>query len=113
MPNFNLTPAVIKVSVRQGAIHNPLEVNIFTAVGPVNFPAEFPGGMAFRMVHGSTVVTGSATGDASGNVIYAWGTHDLDIPGTYQAYFTGTDDVGKTETFPRGFNLEITVVPTI
>lgn len=98
---------------RQGMTHRPLLAVAFTSAGPVNFPAEFPGGVTFRMVRGTTVVAGSAAGDASGNLTYAWGATDLDVAGTYSAYFVGTDGSGKKETFPDGTNLEIVVVPTI
>jgi len=98
---------------RQKQIHRPLRAIAFTQDARVNFPAEFPGGVAFRMVLGATIITGPATGDAAGNLTYPWGTHDLDIPGTYAAYFVGTDASGKTETFPDGANLQIVVVPTI
>jgi uncharacterized protein YfaS (alpha-2-macroglobulin family) len=65
------------------------------------------------MTKGATVVTGSATGDASGNMTYQWATTDLDVVGTYSARFKATDGSGKTESFPRGYNLTIIVEPDI
>lgn len=98
---------------RKGMRHPPLKVLAFTEAGVVNFPVEYPGGVTFRMVSGATVVTGAASGDAFGVLTYQWGATDLDIVGTYAAYFIATDGAGKTESFPRGYNLEIVVVPTI
>jgi hypothetical protein len=98
---------------RQGQLHRPLRAIAFTETARVDFPAEFPGGVTFRMVSGSTIITGPATGDASGNLVYQWQSGDLDTVGTYVAYFIGTDAGGETETFPDGTNLSITVVPVI
>ena len=98
---------------RQGMTHRPLRAVAFTAESLVDFAAEFPGGVTFRMVNGAVVIAGPASGDATGNLTYAWGATDLDVPGTYTAYFIGTDGAGKKETFPDGLNLEIVVVPTI
>lgn len=100
---------------RQGATHDPLRTSVFTEAGPVNFPAEFPGGVAFRMVKGTTVIgsAGIVTTDASGSSAYQWGATDLDITGTYNAYFIGTDGSGRKEVFPRAYNLVIVVIPTI
>lgn len=99
---------------RQGATHDPLRTEVFTAAGHTNFPGEFPNGVSFRMVKGSTVIgtLGTVTADALGNVSYQWADTDLDIPGTYQAYFIGTDGSGRKEVFPRAYNLVIVVVPT-
>jgi len=98
---------------RQGATHRPLEANAFNAARRINFPEEFPGGVAFLMVQGSTRITGPAIGDEVGNLTYAWGTHDLDVPGTYAGYFTAVDGSGATQTFPDGTNLQIVVTPTL
>lgn len=100
---------------RQGATHDPLRVEVFTAPDFVNFPAEFPGGVTFRMVAGTTAIgtAGTVTVDAVGNAAYQWGDHDLDTPGEYKAYFIGTDGSGRKEVFPRSYNLIITIVPTI
>jgi len=100
---------------RQGATHDPLRVQVFTEAAAVNFPAEFPNGVTFRMVKGSTVIgsAGTVTTDAAGNSAYQWGATDLDIPGTYAAYFVGTDGAGRKEVFPRAYDLTIIVIPTI
>ena len=98
---------------RQGSIHRPLRATVFTEAGVVNLVTEFPNGITFRMVHGVTVIAGEATGDTRGNVTYQWQTGDLDLAGTYQACFIGTDAIGRTETFPSGTNLEIVVIPAI
>lgn len=98
---------------RQGSTHRPLLCIAFTSTARVNFPAEFPGGVTFRMVKGSTVITGAAVGDASGNLSYQWGATDLDIVGTYAGYFIATDGSGRKETLPSGYNLAIEVVATI
>ncbi len=97
---------------RQGQLHRPLRAVAFTETALVNFPSEFPGGVTFHMVSGSTVIDGTADGDASGNLTYQWQTGDLDVLGTYEGYFIGTDGSGKTQTFPDTINLVIVVVPT-
>lgn len=98
---------------RQGSTHRPLRAIAFTETARVDFPAEFPGGVTFKMTNGSTTITGTATGDANGNLVYQWQTHDLDVAGTYAAVFVGTDGAGKTETFPTGTNLTIVIVSTL
>lgn len=98
---------------RQGAIHRPLRAVAFTEAGMVDFPAEFPGGVTFRMVSGTTVITGAASGDAAGNLVYQWGVGDLDDVGTYAAVFIATDGSGLTEMFPTDLNLEVVVVAAI
>jgi hypothetical protein len=98
---------------RQGSTHRPLRCVAFTQTAAVDFPAEFPGGVTFKMVRGTTVITGAATGDAAGNLTYAWATHDLDIAGTYAAAFIGTDGSGKTETFPTAGNGTVIIEPTL
>ncbi len=100
------------IEVRQGSTHSPLRVIAFTDAGRVNFPAEFPGGVTFRMV-GAVTINGTATGDADGNLSYQWQTHDLDAAGTYAAVFRGTDGSGRIETFPRARNLTVIVVPAL
>jgi hypothetical protein len=75
--------------VRQNSIHRPLRVVAFTEAGVVDFPTEFPNGVTFKMTSGATTT------------------------GTYAATFTGTDSLGRTETFPTGSNIEIVVVPAL
>jgi hypothetical protein len=100
---------------RQGATHDPLAAVAFTDAGIVNFVSQFPGGVTFRMVSGTLVIggAGTVTADAIGNLSYQWGPTDLDIVGTYEAYFIGVDGVGRIETFPRAYNLIVVVIPTI
>lgn len=97
---------------RQFSTHRPLRATAFKRGSFVDFPAEFPGGIMFKMV-GPVTITGSATGDAVGELIYQWGTHDLDVAGTYAAAFIGTDGSGKTETIPTETNSEIVVIPAL
>lgn len=100
---------------RQGATHDPLRVQVFDASGLTDLVGQFPGGVTFRMVKGTTVIgsAGAVTPDSSGSAAYQWGNGDLDVPGTYNAYFIGTDGAGRKEVFPRAYNLIINVVPTI
>jgi len=98
---------------RQGALHRPLRALAFTETGVVNFPLEFSGGVTFRAVSGSTVIEGPALGDDVGNLVYQWQVGDLDVPGTYRAYFVATDAAGKTETFPDGSEIAFVVVASI
>jgi len=90
-----------------------LEVKAFTRDGFINFPVTFPGGVTFRMVGGGRVVTGTASGDALGTIVYNWAAGDLSVAGTYAAVFIATDGAGRTATFPTGTNLELVVVPMI
>lgn len=69
--------------------------------------------IVMRMVSGATVVTGSATGDALGNLSYAWQAGDTDVVGTYAVVFVGTTAGGRVQTFPTGTNLTIEVVAAI
>jgi hypothetical protein len=98
---------------RQGHTHRPLTSIAFTSTRKVDFPAEFPGGVTFRAVNGTNVITGPAVGDALGNLTYAWGPTDLDVVGHWKGYFEGTDADGKRETFPDGAEIEYDVVATI
>lgn len=94
---------------RQGATHRPLRAIAFTELAMVDFVAEFPGGVTFKMTSGATVITGAAVGDAVGNLTYQWATHDLDTTGTYAAHFTATDGAGRKEVFPTDNDIEIVV----
>ena len=104
---------------RQGHTHSPLEADAYvpadgaTPARFIDFPAEFPGGVTARFVSGETVVTGPATGTSGGRLSYPWGATDLDVIGVYVGYFEGVDALGKTESFPRGRNLEYEVIPTV
>ena len=88
-----------------------VQAKAFTATGVVDLTAF--ASIAFRMVSGSTVVTGVATGDALGNLSYAWGVGDLAVIGKYAAVFQATDGSGRVQTFPTGTNLIIEVIAAI
>jgi hypothetical protein len=98
---------------RQNTRLPSLEILVFTSGGPVNFPVDFPGGVTYRMVGGGVTITGPATGDSLGRLVYNWNSGDLAVAGTYVAYFIGVDGTGRSAAFPTGTNLEIIVVPTI
>lgn len=98
-------------NMRQGDRLPPVTASAFTAAGFIDFTAF--SSITFRMVSGSTVVTGTATGDAHGNLSYAWQAGDTNVPGTYEAVFIATDDSGKLQTFPTDTNLTIVVTPDI
>lgn len=87
---------------RKGSTHRPLRAKAFTESAPVDFPTEFPGGVTFKMVGRATgtVVTGSAVGDALGNLTYQWATGNLNVIDTYDAAFTATDGSGRPEIMP-------------
>lgn len=97
---------------REGTRLPSLQALAFTAAGVVDFPSLFPGGVTFRMVGGGRTVTGAASGDAAGVLIYNWAVGDL-VAGTYTAVFIATDGSGRTAAFPTGTNLELVVVPMI
>lgn len=98
---------------RQGMTHRPLQVKAYRASGRVNFTTEFSS-ITFKMVNGSTIITGSATGDALGILTYQWAANDLNVAGTYAGYFIATDGAARKETFPDdGTELEIIVDPAL
>ncbi len=97
---------------RQNMQSPALEVRVFTSKAFVDFTGWTA--LAFRMVGEGIVVTGSASGDASGTLIYDWAAGDLAVPGNYEAVFTGIDPAGRRATFPTGpENIDIVVVPDI
>jgi len=99
------------IQFRQNDRLPALEVRAFTASGNVDLTAY--ASIAFRMVSGSTVVTGVATGDVNGLLTYAWGSGDLAVVGVYDAVFLATDGTGRVQTFPTGTNLKIEVIAAI
>jgi hypothetical protein len=112
--NQEIAMAIVETAkFRQNSTHRPLRAIAYSQAGLVDFTTEFPGGVTFKMVSGATTVTGTATGDANGNLTYAWAPTDLAVPGTYAATFTAVGEEGLLETMPSGTNLEIVVVPTI
>ncbi len=98
---------------RQGMRLPSLEVQVYTRERLIDFPAEYPGGVTFRMVGMDVVITGPATGSALGVLVYDWAADDLAIAGTYAACFVGIDATGRAATFPTGSNLEIVVTPAL
>lgn len=75
----------------------------------------FVGGIVFKMVSRSTglIVTGTAAGDAVGNLSYEWLAGDTDEVGIYDAVYIGTDATGRTQTFPTDVNLVVEVIAQI
>ncbi len=72
--------------------------------------------IAFRMVASDGTVkiaAGAATGDANGNLSYAWAAGDTDTVGEYEAVFKATDGTGKVQTFPTGYNLKVVIGPDL
>jgi hypothetical protein len=55
--------------------------------------------LTFLMV-GPRTITGSASGDALGNLQYDWQPGDTNAPGAYRAWFSGVSPEGKKQTFP-------------
>lgn len=100
-----------QVSRRQNDTLPALRAQAFTASGFVDL-TKFSS-IAFRMVSGSTVVHGTASGDASGNLTYEFAAGDTAVIGTYSACFVATDPAGKVETFPTSNNLSVVIVPAI
>ncbi|HET9893218.1 MAG TPA: hypothetical protein VFQ42_22260 [Mycobacterium sp.] len=98
--------------IRQGDLLPALTAVAFKLSGAVDFTA-YTGGITFRMVKGSTVITGTATGDALGNLTYQWQSGDTAIAGTYAATFHGVDGGGRPQTFPTDRNLTVVIVPAI
>lgn len=98
--------------MRQGDLLPILRARAFDADAFLNLPSLFTS-IVFRMVSGSTVIEGPATGDASGNLTYTWQAGDTDVPGTYSAVFVGTTAGGKTQTLPSDTNLQVVITPAI
>lgn len=93
--------------VRQGDRLPPLQALAFTADERVDLTA-FES-ISFRMWLGETVIEGTATGNADGELEYEWQANDTAIAGTYEAVFIATDGAGRTQTFPSGENLRVIV----
>src|SRR5262245_12724747 len=87
-------------NVPQGTLLPVLKESFADSAGVIDF-TQFSS-IAWTMKHndGSPTVTGSATGDALGNVTYTWVAGDTATKGTYQGYFIGTTAGGKTQRFP-------------
>lgn len=99
--------------IRQNDRLPPYQAYAYTAKAPVDLTAY--SSLSFKMVHssGSPIITGSAVGDAQGNLSYPWASGDTAVPGMYAAVFKGIDSGGKVQTFPTDENLSIEIVPAI
>lgn len=63
-------------------------------------PFDFTGWTLTITVDGPVTVTGAATGDASGNITYAWTAGQTAMPGDYAVYVVGTSPApAKQRTF--------------
>lgn len=72
--------------------------------------------ITFKMVASDGTVkisAGAATGNANGELEYAWAAGDTDTVGEYQAVFKATDGTGKVQTFPTKTNLVVVVTAAI
>lgn len=67
--------------------------------------------LTFEM-RGPVVVTGSAAGDALGNLTYAWASGNTDFPGEYELIFRGVSPTpeSKTRTFVVSGTVRIATV---
>jgi hypothetical protein len=99
-----------RITLTAGDTATPIRARAFTADGYVNLTVF--ASIAFRMV-GPVTVTGAATGDALGNLSYAWAAGDTATVGDYQAVWLATDGSGKTQTFPQGASLTVTIVAAV
>lgn len=98
---------------RQGDGGPPVLANAVDDSGPIKFATQYTA-LMFRMVFGTTIVTGTATGDDAGNLTYNFAPTDLATAGTYNAVFVATaNSTGRPETFPTGENLTVIVVPSV
>lgn len=115
-PYIFLASAEVAVVVTEGATMHQgdllpiVRARAFDAGAFLNLPALFTS-IAFRMVSGSTVITGPATGDANGNLTYTWQAGDTAVPGTYEACFIGTTAGGQVQTLPSSTHLTIVILP--
>lgn len=72
--------------------------------------------ITFKMVASDGTVkiaAGTATGDANGNLSYAWASGDTDTVGEYEAVFKATDGTGKVQTFPTKYNLKVSITAAL
>jgi hypothetical protein len=99
-----------RISITAGDTATPLRARAFTADGYVDLTVF--ASVAFRMV-GPVTIAGAATGDALGNLSYAWGAGDTATVGEYQAVWRCTDGSGKVQTFPQGASLTVVITPAV
>ena len=102
----------ITFQIRQGDLLPAITVQVFNVIGAVDLTA-FSGGITFRMVKGTTVITGAASGTSGGLATYQWQNGNTDIAGIYAAVFVGIDGGGRHETFPTAQNLSVVIVAAI
>lgn len=63
-------------------------------------PFDFTGWTLQLTADGPVMVTSAATGDASGNITYAWASGQTAMPGDYAVYVVGTSPApAKQRTF--------------
>jgi hypothetical protein len=99
-----------EITITAGDTATPIRARAFTAADFVDLTVF--SSIAFRMV-GPVTVTGAATGDALGNLSYAWASGDTDDVGTYAAVWICTDGTGRTQTFPQGTSLTVVIVAAV
>lgn len=99
-----------EITITQGDTATPIQARAFTADDFVDLTAF--ASVAFRMV-GPVTITGAATGDALGNLSYTWAAGNTATVGEYQAVWIATDGSGKTQTFPQGASLTVTIVAAV
>jgi hypothetical protein len=99
-----------RITLTAGDTATPIRARAFTPDGYVDLTVF--ASVAFRMV-GPVTITGAATGDALGNLSYAWAAGDTATPGEYAAVWRCTDSSGKTQTFPQGGSLTVTIVAAV
>lgn len=102
-----------RLPIRQGDLATPARARAFVQGAAVDLTVFVS--ITFRMVHRATgaVITGAATGDAEGVLLYAWGAGETDVLGIYDVTFTALDGAGLPQTFPQDVNLEIEIIPAI
>lgn len=98
------------LTITAGDTATPIRARAYDADGYVDLTVF--ASVQFRMV-GPATVQGAATGDALGNLSYAWGAGQTDTPGEYQAVWRCTDGSGKMQTFPQGGALAVTIVAAL
>ncbi len=98
-------------TITQGDLSRPILARAFDETGFIDLTL-FTGGITFKMV-GPTTITGTAVGDAIGNLTYTFTAGQTATVGDYVATFRGVDGSGKAQTFPEGTRLRVRIIAAL
>ena len=101
-------------TIRQGDRLPPLRTTLISDGSPVDLSSATSVTVYGVQSDGTTGFTGAATiltPAADGEVSYAWGSGDTDMPGRYRVQFVVTTS-GLTQTYPTDRVYLVDVIPT-